>query len=279
MTSHKLSSRMKLSIFVLICSLMQVVASIIAPNPNGEIAQGFDWLLYSSMIVNWLSWMAVPVIAWFVAQRVRTIMRRSRTSDARTYGMLAQYAVFLLLLALICESPFDYARTGVWWSLEIQNPLWALVLSIVAVIGWKAAEYYDNAARVTVRVIVLIVALLACIALKTFYGLLVMVLIYTLCPVDFSVKWKKIAWSRQLIVITGAIISGVSALVGVSMVNRVERSHRKNTRNLETGKRVDQTGRVTTHGAYGQWFLWWAYPALLVMCVLIRLAVVTWILR
>ncbi len=75
--------------------------------------------LTAVVLLEALSWAAIPVYAWLLYRGfVRT---RS----------VARYAVRLALLAVVAEVPYDLATSGRAWDLRSQNPVFALLVSLV----------------------------------------------------------------------------------------------------------------------------------------------------
>lgn len=77
------------------------------------------------------SWFAIPIYAWLLVRGFR-----------ETHNRVA-YGVQLLLLALICEVPYDLATSGKTFDFNSQNPVFGLFIAFVvlAALEWVAARY------------------------------------------------------------------------------------------------------------------------------------------
>lgn len=77
-----------------------------------------------------ISWIAAPIYAWLLVDG------KAHTSNPWAYG------IRLLVLALICEVPYDLATTGQPLDWRSQNPVFALVVTLVvlSVIDWVATR-------------------------------------------------------------------------------------------------------------------------------------------
>ena len=75
------------------------------------------------------SWFAIPIYAWLLVRGFR-----------ETHNRVA-YGVQLLLLALICEVPYDFATSGKTFDFNSQNPVFGLFIAFVvlAALEWVAA--------------------------------------------------------------------------------------------------------------------------------------------
>lgn len=87
------------------------------------------------------SWFAIPIYAWLLVRGFR-----------ETHNRVA-YGVQLLLLALICEVPYDLATSGKTFDFNSQNPVFGLFIAFVvlAALEWVAARY-QKAMRVVLSV-------------------------------------------------------------------------------------------------------------------------------
>ena len=87
------------------------------------------------------SWFAIPIYAWLLVRGFR-----------ETHNRVA-YGVQLLLLALICEVPYDLATSGKTFDFNSQNPVFGLFIAFVvlAALEWVATRY-QKAMRVVLSV-------------------------------------------------------------------------------------------------------------------------------
>ena len=95
------------------------------------------------------SWFAIPIYAWLLVRGFR-----------ETHNRVA-YGVQLLLLALICEVPYDLATSGKTFDFNSQNPVFGLFIAFVvlAALEWVAARY-QKAMRVVLSVGLVVIGLL-----------------------------------------------------------------------------------------------------------------------
>lgn len=86
------------------------------------------------------SWFAIPIYAWLLVRGFR------ETHNRVAYGVQ-------LLLALICEVPYDLATSGKTFDFNSQNPVFGLFIAFVvlAALEWVAARY-QKAMRVVLSV-------------------------------------------------------------------------------------------------------------------------------
>lgn len=75
--------------------------------------------LTTVVIAEVVSWCAIPIFAWLLVEGYR-----------HTHSKVA-YGLRLLALAVICEVPYDYVTFGKVFSMESQNPVFALVLALL----------------------------------------------------------------------------------------------------------------------------------------------------
>lgn len=87
---------------------------------------------------------AVPIFAFLLVEGFR------RTTDFK------KYLLRLVLVAVVSEIPFDLINTGKWFSLNTQNPVFALVFSAVLLFFNK--RYSDKRITNTLLKLVLVVA-------------------------------------------------------------------------------------------------------------------------
>ncbi|WP_026181876.1 hypothetical protein [Alloscardovia criceti] len=256
-------ARRSLVVWILVCAVLSLVAAMVAPDPNSTDFREYDIRWSVSLGLNILSYTAVPLVAWFVSIRVRRIEQVGEHFQV----LLLQYIVALTVLAALCEAPFDYASTGQWWNLSSQNPVWALVISLIGFSVWHGLNRVDPPSRYGLQILVFTAAVVWAVALRTPVGLVVMSFAWTVIPPHFVWRWKKITVYRQLLVILAALISGVTPVLGVWLIQR--------------GAKPSRVRQKKAQGLWGnplfnQWLLWWSYPVLLWACAGIRLLVMTY---
>ncbi|MDR2348810.1 MAG: conjugal transfer protein TraX [Bifidobacteriaceae bacterium] len=75
--------------------------------------------LTAAILLEAASWVAIPIYAWLL-----------RTGFARTRSVGA-YAGRLALLAIVSEVPYDLASSGQLWDMTSQNPVFAVLASLL----------------------------------------------------------------------------------------------------------------------------------------------------
>lgn len=247
---RKVITRRFLAVVALTGVILSLVAAVIAPDPNGAV-QSFDTLFYISTALEVLSWVAAPIPAWFVARRVYTFHR----APASFQLLLWQYIVALTVLALLCEAPYDYARSGQWWDYSSQNPLWGVLIALVACSVWNIGSYALSAQAAT-RLVVVIAVLVWCFAFRVLISVVIFSLIFLLWSSDKVIVWRALRLNRHIATMMCAVATGITPLGGVWLIEHVSH-HKKN------------------QGS--QWILWWSYPLLLALAAAIRLGIDAWL--
>jgi hypothetical protein len=102
-------------VFVVLSALGTAVVQRDMP---ADLAQADFSQLTFAVVVEALSWTAVPIYAWLVFAGYR------RTMSRRAYGLR------LLALAAVSEVPYDLATSHRLWDMTSQNPVWALLVAV-----------------------------------------------------------------------------------------------------------------------------------------------------
>ena len=253
--------------WVLVCTVLSIIAAAVAPDPDGVDTQSFEILLYTSTALEVLSWMAVPVAAWFIATRVRSLRHAcesatSSESPSRSFHiMLGQYIVALVIFAMLCEAPYDYACTGQWWNLNSQNPVWALVIALVTYAGWDALSVYSSRSRKSTRAMIVIAAIIWAIAFRTLVSVTVMSLVFLIWQPDYELTWRRFTINRQCALIVSCVGCGITPLVGLWMTEHVTK--------VRSRRSLSPILRQLSN----QWLIWWAYPLFLLVCAAVRMGI------
>jgi hypothetical protein len=103
-------------VLVLISAFASAIGSARLPEDgsSAELSQ-----LTAVVLLEAVSWVALPVYAWLLVRGFRS------TRSVR------RYAARLLVLAVVAEVPYDLATSGKAWDLSSQNPVFALLVSLV----------------------------------------------------------------------------------------------------------------------------------------------------
>lgn len=103
--------------------------------------------LTGAVLCEVVSWAAVPIYAWLLY-----------SGFDHTHNQLL-YAVQLLVLALVCEVPYDICNTHAVVDLSSQNPVWGLLIALIVVMLLEAIRDYPTGAKVVLSVLVILVGL------------------------------------------------------------------------------------------------------------------------
>lgn len=96
-----------------------------------------------------VSWTALPWYAWIIVRGYHN------THNVNFYILR------LLILAVICEVPYDMTTSGCAFDLRSQNPVFALVIALFVLVGIDTVrERFNGAARVAACVAIVIAGVL-----------------------------------------------------------------------------------------------------------------------
>ncbi|MDR1392383.1 MAG: conjugal transfer protein TraX [Bifidobacteriaceae bacterium] len=84
--------------------------------------------LSAAILLEAASWMAIPLYSWMLV----TGLEHTRS--------VGRYALRLAVLAVIAEVPYDLATSGRVWDLTSQNPVFALLVTLVVLAYAKAGS-------------------------------------------------------------------------------------------------------------------------------------------
>lgn len=265
--NKQLASWRTASVWILICGALSLISAAVAPLPSDPVNSISQTRIYISLATQILSWIGVPLLAWLVYRRVRILENRSGSF----YSAMWQYAVFVTVLAFICEAPYDFVCTGQWWNSSSQNPIFAVVVAVVARIAWELVRSFQGNARVTMGVFIVVDALAVAFAMQTLISVVAVTLAYLMWEPAYAFEHGRIFVSRQRALVCIGLLSGLTPAVGVWMVSCWE----KKTQNKSAAMEQGGNGRtVRSHPFFNRWLLWWAFPALLLVGCLVRFIVI-----
>jgi len=112
------TTRLRLVGLVLVMLSAVSSAIVVAQFPDGVDSADTSRLTLV-VLLEAVSWVALPIYAWLLWQGLR------RTRSVR------RYALRLAVLAVVAEVPYDLATSGRAWDLASQNPVFALLVSLV----------------------------------------------------------------------------------------------------------------------------------------------------
>ncbi|GAA4163810.1 TraX family protein [Gryllotalpicola daejeonensis] len=112
------AARLRVVGFVLVA--LGAVSSAIAVAQTPAAGSAVDMsTLTRVVLLEAVSWAAVPIFAWLLWRGFRRAQRRGR------------YALWLALLAVVTELPYDLATSGRAWDPSSQNPVFALLIGFI----------------------------------------------------------------------------------------------------------------------------------------------------
>ncbi|TCD54036.1 hypothetical protein EJ419_05070 [Alloscardovia theropitheci] len=286
-------TRRTVVIWICVCTVLSIVGAGIAPDPDGLATSTFDILFYTSTILEVLSWMAVPLAGWLLFQRVRAIRSISLTNQGQGrkslsyYSVLGRYLVVLTIFALLCEPLYDYAWSGQWWNFDRQNPVWGLVITVVAITGWDALSTYSMRSQITSRILIIIGALVWAITFRVLISIVIMSLIFLMWPPEYELSLKMFTLNRSLMIVAGSVACGITPLVGSWLVHRMDVVNEYNGSSSKKYGGVTDTRNNAVRSKkmqvlsrrFNQAMVWWAYPLALLLAVIVRAVIMTWFVR
>ncbi|NEG70551.1 TraX family protein [Bifidobacterium choloepi] len=123
-----------------------VASNTLVPALFGQPTEDNFSALTMSVVCTAIGWVAIPMFAWFLYSGFKY-----------THNVL-YYWLRLVLLAVICEVPYDMINYGQPIDWQSQNPVWALVIALSALILVHSFRQYSRPVEICLTVIVLLVA-------------------------------------------------------------------------------------------------------------------------
>ncbi|EFA22088.1 TraX family protein [Bifidobacterium gallicum] len=140
-------SRFKLKVIAAVLLFLGAASTTLFPYWLGTPDANNMTSLTVSVLSEIASWVAVPMYAWFVYSGYQY------THNAVLYG------VRLLVLALVCEVPYDLMVSGHAISMGAQNPVWGLLISLIVIGLLDLLRAYSRSMQIILSVIVVLVGL------------------------------------------------------------------------------------------------------------------------
>ncbi len=97
----------------------------VLPHIVGKPSRENMFALSVCVIGEAISWASIPIFAWLLYQGFEW------TGNAWLYGLR------LLVLALVCEVPYDYVMFGSAFDMRSQNPVFGLVVALIVSASWS----------------------------------------------------------------------------------------------------------------------------------------------
>lgn len=141
---HGISLR-TLKILGAIAMVFSVLGVSVLPTVFGGISRDNMTALTVAIMCELLSWVAIPWYAWLLVRGYRY-----------THNVW-HYAFRLLMLAIICEVPYDKVTSGKFVDFSSQNPVFGLVVALVVLIGIDMVhkQWHGRAKKIAVVGIIL----------------------------------------------------------------------------------------------------------------------------
>lgn len=269
MTRHR-SMKRTAAVWILVFALISLASALVAPQPDDVVSQVSRIRYFTAVSLEVVSWTAFPLVAWLVSLRLKVI----ENARENHYSLLWQYTGVLAAFALLCEAPYDFVRTGTWWSPSSQNPVVAIVIALIATIVWKLVRNLSTAMRAVVYTLVVVNSLVAAFAIQTLVGLMLVTLVYALWHNDYVFQWRAVRINHGVAILCTALVSGITPIIGVWIVGQIRR--RALRKNMPHAQKKPHDQHVLSPrwrkilDALDAWFIWWAYPVLLLVCALAR---------
>lgn len=148
-------SNLRLKVIGLVLLAMACFSrSVLFPAFVGKAAIDISlWPLTAALALEVISWAAMPIYAWLLVQGFR-----HTASVGRYFGRL-------LVLALICEVPYDMVNAWKPFDFGSQNPVFGLALCLALLWALQRLEGRRDVAAVVLRVLMVAAGLVYMMAL------------------------------------------------------------------------------------------------------------------
>lgn len=115
---------------------------------GGDITKDMT-ALSVAMICEIVSWCAIPIYAWLLFDGYRHTHSRW------------MYLLQLLVLAIVCEVPYDKVTSGKYVDLNSQNPVFGLLIALIVIAAFDwIKRRYEGAMQYVLMVVLAIIGLL-----------------------------------------------------------------------------------------------------------------------
>lgn len=184
-----------------------VASSTLIPMLMGDVVSDMA-ALTTVVIAEVVSWCAIPIYSWLLTEGYR------HSSDRRAY------ALRLLVLALICEVPYDLVTFDTYFSMESQNPVFGLVLALIVLRLVDYARTKDKPVTVMLGSLFVIAGMLWSLILSI--GLRQSVMNVGAVTILFAVVFYTLYRRENTMMITAGVIGAFSFIgpaVGVALLH------------------------------------------------------------
>ncbi|MDR1634685.1 MAG: conjugal transfer protein TraX [Bifidobacteriaceae bacterium] len=148
-----------------------------------------------AMVLEALSWAAIPIYAWLVC-----------TGFAHTRSA-PRYALRLAGLAVIAEVPYDLATSGALWDMSSQNPVFAVLTSLLVLMLGQSATRSQALSRAARGGLWAALAIAGALWLTLFnIGLRLGVLPTGVLVLAFTLLFQLLAKRQNTMMFAGALI-------------------------------------------------------------------------
>lgn len=202
---------------------------------GGDITKDMT-ALSVAVLCEVVSWCAIPIYAWLLFDGYRHTHNRW------------MYLLQLLVLAVVCEVPYDCVTTGKTFDLSSQNPVFGLLIAliVIAALDW-ISKHYEGAVRYVFMIVLVIVGLLWNLMLRV--GLRQGVMNVGAITLAFVMVFYLLNKRENTMMITAGLMGAVSLIapaVGVAFLHY----------------RRDELGYKH---AWTKWVFYLLYPAMLLV--------------
>ena len=118
--------------------------AVVAPGIAADLGAASVSQLTVAVLLEAVSWTALPIYAWLLY-----------SGFAHTRSV-ARYGLRLAALAVVAEIPYDLATSGRVWDMSSQNPVFALLVSLIVVwaLAWIRHRMPGRSALACVAIVV-----------------------------------------------------------------------------------------------------------------------------
>lgn len=200
-----------------------------------DLAQASMSQLTATVLLETISWIAFPLYAYLLVSGF------THTSS------LIRYGVRLLVLAIVAEVPYDLATTGKVWDLSSQNPVFALLITLIVLYAIDRFSASSRDRYIAFSIMITIAGMLWILLLNT--GLRLGLMPGGVVILLFAIILRYLARRENIMNLLGGVLG---ALAGIFPAFGLAILHYRNGEQGFTSQRV-------------KWFFYADYPACLLV--------------
>lgn len=126
--------------------MLSAFGTTVIPHLFGGLSNSNMWSLTAAVVCEVISWSALPWYAWLLVRGYQN-----------THN-LNLYTFRLLILALICEVPYDFTTFGCAFDMRSQNPVFGLVIALFVLSGIDMVRARFKGAQKVASIAVILIA-------------------------------------------------------------------------------------------------------------------------